>query len=43
MLLTGNNSPPEPGTLKGTAFFGETPKEAEHQAKAYLGLSEFAN
>ncbi len=35
--------PPEPGTLKGLAFFGATPDEAEREAKAYLGASEPAN
>ncbi len=35
--------PPEPGTLKGLAFFGATPQEAEREAKAYLGLSEPPN
>lgn len=35
--------PPGPGTLKGLAFFGTTPDEAERVAKEYLGLSEPAN
>ena len=29
--------PPEPRSLKGTAFFGEQPQEAEGIAKTYLG------
>ncbi len=35
--------PPEPGESKGLAFFGNTPAEAEREAKTYLGLSEPAN
>jgi hypothetical protein len=31
------------GSLKDTAFFGETPHEVEEQAKTYLGLSESVN
>ena len=29
-----------PGEVKGAAFFGKTPHEAERLAKAYVGLSE---
>ncbi len=43
MLVADGVLPPEPGTLKGLAFFGATPDEAEREAKRYLGLSEFAN
>jgi hypothetical protein len=43
MLLADEEPPPEPGELKGLAFFGETPQEAEKQAKAYLGMSEPVN
>ncbi len=43
MLVADNVPPLEPGTLKGLAFFGTTPDEAERVAKEYLGLSEPAN
>ena len=43
MLVADDAPPPEPGTLTGLAFFGETPEEAEHAAKAYLGCSEPEN
>ena len=43
MLLADEESPPEPGTLKGLAFFGATPEVAEHAAKEYLGCGEPAN
>jgi hypothetical protein len=43
MIVADEVLPPEPGSLKGTAFFGETQKAAEEQAKTYLGLSEPAN
>jgi hypothetical protein len=43
MLLADEDSPPEPGALKGLAFFGATPGEAEQVAKEYLGCSEPGN
>ncbi len=43
MLVGDDELPPEPGTLKGLGFFGITPEEAEHAAKAYLGWSEPVN
>ena len=43
MLLADDAPPPEPGTLTGLAFFGDTPEEAERAAKAYLGCAEPAN
>ena len=43
MLLAGEEPPPEPGALKGLAFFGATPEEAEQAAKAYLGCAEPTN
>jgi len=43
MIVADDVMPPEPVSLKGTAFFGETQEEAEERAKAYLGLSEPIN
>ncbi len=43
MFLAENTLPPEPGSLNGLAFFGETQVEAERVAKAYLGASEPAH
>ena len=43
MLLADEEPPPEPGALKGQAFFGATPEEAERVAKVYLGCAELAN
>mgnify|MGYP005812511703 CR=1 FL=1 len=43
MIVGDEVLPPDPGSLKGTAFFGETPEEAEQKAKAYLGMSEPVN
>jgi hypothetical protein len=43
MSVVEDVPPPEPGTLKGLAFFGGTREEAEREAKAYLGLSEPEN
>ena len=40
MLLADEKPPPEPGALKGLAFFGETPEDAEQAAKVYLGCAE---
>jgi hypothetical protein len=43
MIVGDEGTPPEPGSLKGTAFFGETQEEAEQLAKTYLGMSEAVN
>ena len=43
MLVADDAPPPEPGSLTGLAFFGDTREEAEHAAKAYLGCAEPAN
>ena len=43
MLVADNEAPPEPGALKGLAFFGATREEAEREAKAYLARSEPVN
>ena len=43
MLVADDTLLPEPGSLTGLAFFGETPEEAEQAAKAYLGCAEPAN
>jgi len=43
MLLADDAPPPEPGSLTGLAFFGETPEDAEQAAKTYLGCGEPAN
>jgi len=43
MLVSDEAPPPEPGSLTGLAFFGETPEEAEQAAKAYLGCGELVN
>ena len=43
MIVADETLPPGPGELKGTAFFGETPEEAERQAVAYLGMNEPLN
>jgi len=43
MLVADDAPPPEPGSLTGLAFFDDTPEEAEHAAKAYLGCAEAAN
>ena len=37
VLLADEEPPPEAGVLKGLAFFGATPEEAEHAAELYLG------
>ena len=37
MIVPDGASPPEPGSLKGLAFFGDTAAEAERLAFAYLG------
>ena len=44
MIVADRARPPtEPGPMKRSAFFGETPMEAERQTRAYLGASEPAN
>ena len=43
MLLEDEEAPPEPGSLTGQAFFGETPEETEQAAKMYLGCAEPVN
>ena len=43
ILVADDAPPPEPGSLTGLAFFGDTPEEAEQAAKAYLGCGEPAN
>jgi hypothetical protein len=43
-MLVAEDAPlPEPGSLTGLAFFGDTLEEAEQAAKAYLGCAEAAN
>ena len=37
MIVVDRARPPEPGSLKGMAFFGETANEAEQLALTYLG------
>ena len=43
MLVADDAPPPEPGSLTGQAFFGETPEEAEQAAKVFLGYAEPVN
>ena len=43
MIVADDAPPPEPGSLTGQAFFGDTPEEAEQAAKVYLGCAEPAN
>lgn len=43
MIVGDDVLPPKPGELKGLGFFGNTPAEAEREAKAYLGRSEPMN
>ena len=43
MLVADDVPPPDPRTMMGLGFFGETREEAEHAAKTYLGLSAPAN
>ena len=43
MLVPDVESPPEPGSLKGLVFFGDTPKEAERLAVASLGEGRAQN
>lgn len=43
-MLVGDDVPaPEPGTLTGLGFYGETAKEAEHKALDYLGMQAERN
>jgi hypothetical protein len=37
MLVADRARPPAPGSLKGLAFFGETPEDAQRLALEYLG------
>ncbi len=37
MLVADGAKPPQPGELKGTGFFGDTPAEAKELALRYLG------
>ena len=43
MRVADDAPPPGPNEIKGSAFFADTPEEAEGLAKAYLRLSEPAN
>jgi len=43
MIVDDGAAPPEPGAVKGLAFYGATPEEAEQAAKAYLGCGEPTN
>jgi hypothetical protein len=43
MIVADGAAPPEPASVKGTAFFGERREEAEQLARAYLGSSEPTN
>jgi hypothetical protein len=43
MIIPDGAKPPEPGSLKGMGFFGETPGVVEQLAKAYLAMSEPVN
>ncbi len=40
MILAEDETPPMPGQVKGRAFFGATPEEAESGALDYLALCE---
>ncbi len=43
-MIVGNDLlAPRPGERKGACFFAATPKEAEREAKAYLGAPEPEN
>jgi len=37
ILVAGGKRPPEPGTMKGVAFFADTAEEAERLARRHLG------
>jgi hypothetical protein len=43
MILADDAPSPAPGVVKGMAFFGETPEEADQAAKAYLECAEPGN
>jgi hypothetical protein len=43
ILVADDALPPVSGDLKGLAFFGANPEEADRQATAYLGVSEPVN
>jgi hypothetical protein len=43
MIVADGEPPPEPGNLKGLAFFGATREEAEDSARTYLRRSELQN
>ncbi len=43
MIVGDDVLAPEPGELKGLAFFGGTREQVERDAKAYLGASEPEN
>jgi hypothetical protein len=43
ILVADDALPPVSGDLKGLAFIGANPEEAERQAMAYLGVSEPVN
>ena len=43
MIVADGIQPPQSGELRGLAFFGDTPEEAERQALAYLGQGEPKN
>ncbi len=43
MVVDDDASPPEPGSLTGVTFFGDTPEEAERLAVPYLGEGEAQN
>ncbi len=43
MLLNAEESLPEPGTLQGLCFLGESPEEARGQALQFLGHASSAN
>lgn len=38
MILQDDDPPPSSEELKGIAFFGDTPEEAEQEALEYLGM-----
>jgi hypothetical protein len=39
MIVGDDDLAPEPGQLKGVAFFGASREETEREAKGYLGCS----
>jgi hypothetical protein len=43
MIVGDESPPPGPDEVGGQGFFGDTAEEAEHLAKAFLGLSEPVN